>query len=101
MKLVRSIVSKIGFAESKQTDFNEGIHFIFGKNNSGKTLISKSFIDTIYPQNPSLIDNDAWDTMFATFTLECGQTKVEIQRKGNKEVKIFEITSNGNTQKED
>ncbi|MEJ5362276.1 MAG: hypothetical protein WHV26_09465 [Spirochaetota bacterium] len=101
MKLIRSIVSKIGFAESKQTDFHDGIHFIFGKNNSGKTLISKSFIDTIYPHNPSLIDNDAWDTMFVTFTLECNQTKIEIQRKGNKEVKVFEFASNGSSIKED
>ncbi|MEW6527340.1 MAG: hypothetical protein AB1444_11835 [Spirochaetota bacterium] len=101
MKLVRSIVSKIGFAESKQTDFNDGIHFIFGKNNSGKTLISKSFIDTLYPENPSLIDNDAWDTMFATFTLECSQTKLDIQRKGNKELKIFEFAFNGSSLKED
>jgi uncharacterized protein YhaN len=101
VKLVRSIVSKIGFAESKQTDFNDGIHFIFGKNNSGKTLISKSFIDTMYPENPSLIDNDAWDTMFATFTIECSQAKVDIQRKGNKEVKIYEFALNGSSIKED
>jgi DNA repair exonuclease SbcCD ATPase subunit len=101
VKLVRSIVSKIGFAESKQTDFNDGIHFIFGKNNSGKTLISKSFIDTLYPENPSLVDTDAWDTMFATFTLQSSQTKVEIQRKGNKEIKIFEIASDGSTIKEE
>ena len=101
MKLVRSIVSKIGFAESKQTDFSDGIHFIFGKNNSGKTLISKSFIDTLYPENPSLVDNDAWDTMFATFTLQSSQTKVDIQRKGNKEIKIFEIASDGSTLKEE
>ncbi len=95
MKLVRSIVSKIGFAESKQTDFHDGIHFILGKNSSGKTLIAKSFIDTIYPQNPSFINQDAWDTMFATFTLECSETKVDIQRKGNKEIKVFECASNG------
>lgn len=101
MKLVRSIVSKIGFAESKQTDFSDGIHFIFGKNNSGKTLISKSFIDTLYPEHPSLVDTDAWDTMFATFTLQSSQTKVDIQRKGNKEIKIFEIAADGSTIKEE
>ncbi len=101
MKLLRSIVSKIGFAESKQTDFNDGIHFIFGKNNSGKTLISRSLIDTIYPENASLIEKDVWDTMFATFTLQCGHSKVEIQRKGNKEIKIFETASDGSTVKEE
>lgn len=101
MKLVRSIVSKIGFAESKQTDFNDGIHFIFGKNNSGKTLISKSFIDTLYPENSSLLDKDAWDTMFATFTLQSSQTKLDIQRKGNNEIKILEIASDGSTIKEE
>ncbi len=101
MKLVRSIVSKIGFAERKQTDFNDGIHFIFGKNNSGKTLISKSFIDTIYPYKPSMIEDDGWDTMFATFTLEWGNSTVDIQRKGNKEIKVFEITPDGVTAREE
>lgn len=101
MKLVRSIVSKIGFAERKQTDFNDGIHFIFGKNNSGKTLISKGFIDTVYPYKPSLIEDDGWDTMFATFTLEWSNTTIDIQRKGNKEIKVFEISSDGATAKEE
>lgn len=101
MRLLQSIVSKIGFAESKKTDFNDGIHCIFGKNNSGKTLISKSFIDTIYPENAPLVEKDAWDTMCATFTLQCGHTKVEIQRKGNKEIKLFEIASDGSIIKEE
>ncbi|MCX8123603.1 MAG: hypothetical protein N3F66_05495 [Spirochaetes bacterium] len=101
MKLVRSTISKIGFAENKQTDYNDGLHFFFGKNNSGKTLIAKSFVDTLYPDNPSLIDSDAWDTMFATFTLHYSNTRIDIQRKGNKEIKILQIASNGTTLQEE
>ena len=100
MKLLRSVISKIGFAENKQVDFNNNIHFIYGKNNSGKTLIAKSFIDTLYPQEPSLIVADEWDTMFATFTIQSNLTNIAIQRKGNKEVKIFTATDGDTRAKE-
>jgi len=100
VKLLRSVISKIGFAENKQVDFNNNIHFIYGKNNSGKTLIAKSFIDTLYPQEPSLIVADEWDTMFATFTIQSNLTNIAIQRKGNKEVKIFTATDGDTRAKE-
>jgi len=100
VKLLRSVISKIGFAENKQVDFNNNTHFIYGKNNSGKTLIAKSFIDTLYPHEPPLINTDEWDTMFATFTIQSNLTNIAIQRRGNKEVKIFTDTDGDTSAKE-
>ncbi len=67
MQLLECIVSKPGLLNNIKLKFDKGLTVIYGKNESGKTLISKAIIDTLWGEFSDYfsLNGSAWDSMYS------------------------------------
>ncbi|MFH0977166.1 MAG: hypothetical protein V1874_15410 [Spirochaetota bacterium] len=65
MQLLECIVSKPGLLNNIKFKLDKGITVIYGKNESGKTLIAKAIIDTLFGEffGQFSLNGKAWDDM--------------------------------------
>jgi hypothetical protein len=67
MQLLECIVSKPGLFNNLKLKFDNGLTVICGKNESGKTLIAKAIIDTLWGEfsGDFSLNGNAWDSMYS------------------------------------
>ncbi len=65
MQIQRCIANKTGILDNKELVFNDPVTLVYGKNNSGKSLIVRAIIDTIWGafSNSQLLNGKTWDNM--------------------------------------
>ena len=94
MQLLECIVSKPGLLNNIKLKFDKDLTVIYGKNESGKTLIAKAIIDTLWGEfsgNFSLNGN-TWDNMYSevSFNNSSGRYRFIKDKK-----ELFRINYNG------
>jgi hypothetical protein len=67
MQLLECIVSKPGLFNNLKLKFDNGLTVIYGKNESGKTLITKAIIDTLWGEFSGYfsLNGNAWDSLYS------------------------------------
>ena len=94
MQLLECIVSKPGLLNNIKFRFGKNLTVIYGKNESGKTLIAKAIIDTLWGEfsgNFSLNGN-TWDNMYSevSFNNSSGRYRFIKDKK-----ELFRVNYNG------
>ncbi len=66
MQIQKCIASKPGLLPNKILTFNDQVTIIYGKNDSGKTLIARAMMDTLWGElsNNLQLNGNAWDDLY-------------------------------------
>ncbi|MCX7679073.1 MAG: hypothetical protein N2316_07615 [Spirochaetes bacterium] len=98
MLIIRCNITRHGIFENKNIEFDKEITVVVGRNNSGKTLLSKSLIDVIFflGNGGFLLDGKAWDNMYVEVHCIWGGKQYKIVRNNGK---LFSISSLGDKEK--
>ncbi|MBN2402587.1 MAG: AAA family ATPase [Spirochaetes bacterium] len=94
MQLLECIVSKAGLFNNINLKFDKGLTVIYGRNESGKTLIAKAIIDTLWGEfsgNYSLNGN-TWDNMYSEVSFNNSFGRYKFIKK-NKDLFLINFTN--------
>ncbi|MDY6933119.1 MAG: AAA family ATPase [Spirochaetota bacterium] len=107
MQIIECIASKPGLFDNTIIELDNRVNIIYGGNDSGKSLLARAIIDTlwgIFP-NLSLLNGDAWDNLYLDilfsntdsqyrFIRDSNRTFEILAKEGSVEKKIYENTNN-------
>ncbi len=92
-------ISKPGLFDNRVLEFDEKITVVVGRNNSGKTLLSRVLIDVMYAAHGDglLLDEKAWENLYLELVVNAGQSEYRIVKNNGKSLAIY----SGNCQPDD
>jgi DNA repair exonuclease SbcCD ATPase subunit len=66
MQLLECIVSKPGLFNTIKLKFDSGLNLVYGRNESGKTMIAKAIMDTLWGEFSGYfsLNGNAWDSLY-------------------------------------
>ncbi len=92
-------ISKPGLFDNRVLEFDEKITVVLGRNNSGKTLLSRVIIDVLHAANRVgvLLDDKAWENLYLELLLNADGSEYRIIKNNGKTLAIY----SGNRNPED
>lgn len=92
-------ISKPGLFDNRVLEFDEKITVILGRNNSGKTLLSRVLIDVLHAAHGGgvLLDEKAWENLYLELVLNADGSEYRITKNNGKTLAI----SSGNRHPDD
>ncbi len=95
MQIQKCVITKPGLLANRILAFDAGISIVYGRNDSGKSLISRAMIDALWGEfgGGSMLAGGAWDDLYLEifFNTESGQYR--FIRDGIKTFQIKQIES--------
>jgi uncharacterized protein YhaN len=99
VQLLECIVKKPGLLENTNLSFDKRISIIYGKNESGKSLIAKGLIDTIWGEfsGSFSLNGNAWDDLYIEilFANASGRYKFIKNKKDNFLINFSDLKESG------
>ncbi len=84
-------ISKPGLFDNRVLEFDEKITVVLGRNNSGKTLLSRVIIDVLHAAHGGgvLLDEKAWENLYFELLLNAGESEYRIIKNNGKSLAIY------------
>ncbi|TAL35978.1 MAG: hypothetical protein EPN93_09265 [Spirochaetes bacterium] len=91
MRIARFMVSKPGMFGNRLVDLPEGLSVIYGRNGSGKSLVSRALVETIWgcPRGGEVLKNQAWSDLYLELDAESRDASYRYTRNSDK---LYQIT---------
>ncbi len=99
MHIKKCIASYPGVFQNRSIGIDNGITVIHGKNNTGKTLLSRAIIDTLFPlTSEPLLDNQSWQSLSIEVDTRIDNATYRFTRNGASDISINTVNDRGNIQ---
>ena len=99
MRIKKCIASYPGVFQSKTIGIDNGITVIHGKNNTGKTLLSRAIIDALFPvTGEPLLDDHSWQSLSIEVDTMIDNATYRFKRKGSNNISINTVNDRGSIQ---
>ena len=91
MQIIECITTKPGLFDNKSIKLDEKLTIIYGENDSGKSLMAKGIIDTLWGgfSDSSMLDKKTWDNLFMEDFLSNSVNKYRLIKDRNESFEIL------------
>ncbi len=99
MRIKHCIASKPGLFDNRQLEFDERMSVILGRNDSGKTLLSRALVDLFHSRTigSGFLNNGEWEDLYVETLIDDSEKEYRIARNGEKFFKLTALRSGKET----
>ncbi|MCU0822624.1 MAG: hypothetical protein MUC95_09160, partial [Spirochaetes bacterium] len=93
MQIQKCIITKPGLLSNRILSFNNGVTIVQGKNDSGKSLLSRALVDALWGGGGGsyMLNGTAWDDLYIEIFFNTDSGQYRFIRDGRRSFRISEI----------